>query len=393
MAGLRVLQAVLDINTRSWDIPRLEAVQGDYGSFTLQVTVVASGVVVNITGWRANFVASPDDIHIVTDPVINFTDPTNGKFEYTFVKEAFSTPSGPNGIDNARFVLIKQDGTQLSGMPRFTYHVDKDPAQGKIDAQDYIGDFAAFQAQVTALQTQFNTLQSQITAMNVVKKTGDSMTGNLQFDVASERLVRGFNYATNTAGAGIFFNQSGFGLSDWTNNFRFATYSTATKKMNFLINSLTIDSKPVANTTDSVQKAGDSTVTGTIDATNLKIATKDVATQEFVNAFAPYVELFNGSAYFLDTNVFTFPADAVKVGLFVQVSRYTPGTGPLNYGTRTIFIPKSSLNPSIGTGWEGMAGTDGAKKVLVYNATSIRGHADNGTTPNNGWCVRTIGYR
>ncbi|MBC2370523.1 BppU family phage baseplate upper protein [Listeria booriae] len=273
MAGLRVLQAVLDINTRSWDIPRLEAVQGDYGSFTLQVTVVASGVVVNITGWRANFVASPDDIHIISDPVINFTDAANGKFEYTFVKEAFSTPGT---IDNARFVLIKQDGTQLSGMPRFTYHVDEDPAQGKIDQKDYIGDFAAFQAQVTDLQTQFNTLQSQITAMNVVKKTGDSMTGNLQFDVSSERLLRGFDYAGNKGIAGLFFNLTGFGFSDWVNNVRFATYSTATKKFNFVKDYLTADGKPVANTTDSVQKTGDSTVVGIISATDFKVGSQSV---------------------------------------------------------------------------------------------------------------------
>ncbi|MBC1524787.1 BppU family phage baseplate upper protein [Listeria booriae] len=391
MAGLRVIQAVLDINTRSWDIPRLEAVQGDYGSFTLQVTVVASGVVVNITGWRANFVASPDDVHIISDPVINFTDTVNGKFEYTFVKEAFSTPGT---IDNARFVLIKQDGTQLSGMPRFTYHVDKDPAQGKIDQKDYIGDFAAFQAQVTDLQTQFNTLQSQITAMNVVKKSGDTMTGNLQFDTANERAMRGFDFTTNKGVAGIYFNLSGFGFSDWINNIKFATYSTTSKKFNFLKDYLTVDSKPVANTTDSVQKTGDSTVAGTIDATNLKISTKDVATQEFVNTFAPYVQLFKGAAYFLDTNTYTFPADAVKLGLYIDVSRYTPGTGPLEYGFRTIFIPREALLENSGKAiWEGMVGTDGAKKIFYGTATSIKGHADNGASPNSGWCIRRIGYR
>ncbi|MBC2005537.1 BppU family phage baseplate upper protein [Listeria booriae] len=388
MAGLRVLQAVLDINTRSWDIPRLEAVQGDYGSFTLQVTVVASGVVVNITGWRANFVASPDDIHIISDPVINFTDAANGKFEYTFVKEAFSTPGT---IDNARFVLIKQDGTQLSGMPRFTYHVDEDPAQGKIDQKDYIGDFAAFQAQVTALQTQFNTLQSQITAMNVLPLDGTKkMTGT----IVSE-------HDTPIAGqqTGAWWYRITKTLTNSFIQFSLATRVTGisnTKGLgyDFIQDYLRLNGKDVAIKDDSVQKTGNSTVSGVIDATNLKISTKDVATQDFVNTFAPYVQLFKGAAYFLDTNTYTFPVDAVKLGLYIDVSRYTPGTGPLEYGFRTIFIPREALLENSGKAiWEGMVGTDGAKKIFYGTATSIKGHADNGASPNSGWCIRRIGYR
>ncbi|MBC2163411.1 BppU family phage baseplate upper protein [Listeria booriae] len=273
MAGLRVIEAILDINTKSWDIPKIEAIQGDINSLTLRVTLEASGVVVPIVGWRANFVAFPDNVHIVSDPVINFTDAANGIFEYTFVKQAFAVPGV---IDNARFVLIKEDGSQLSGMPRFTYEVEEDPSQGKVEIDDFIGDFAALQTKITGLQNQLNSLQTQLTDMNVVKRTGDAMTGNLTFDVAAERLIRGFNYATNTAGAGIFFNQGAFGFSDWTNNFRFATYSIASKKMNFLINSLTIDGKSVANTTDSVQKAGDSTVVGIISATDFKVGSQSV---------------------------------------------------------------------------------------------------------------------
>lgn len=388
MAGLRVLQAVLDINTRSWDIPRLEAVQGDYGSFTLQVTVVASGIVVNITGWRANFVASPDNIHIISDPVINFTDPVNGKFEYTFVKEAFSTPGT---IDNARFVLIKQDGTQLSGMPRFTYHVDKDPAQGKIDAQDYIGDFAAFQTQVTALQTQFNTLQSQITAMNVLPLDGSkAMTGTIisESDTPLQARKDGNWWARITRNATNAFIQ--FSLAARITGIN----NTTGLGYDFIQNYLRLNGKDVALKDDSVQKTGNSTVAGIIDATGLKIATKDVATQEYVNAFAPYNQLFKGAAYFLDTNSYTFPADNVKLGLYIDISRYTPGTGALDYGFRTIFIPREAMLENSGKAiWESMVGTDGAKKIFYATPTSIKGHADNGASPANGWCIRRVGYR
>ncbi|MBC1456242.1 tape measure protein [Listeria newyorkensis] len=91
---------------------------------------------------------------------------------------------------------------------------------------------------------------------------------------------------------------------------------------------------------------------------------------------------------------YTFPADAVKLGLYIDISRYTPGTGALEYGFRTIFIPREAMLENSGKAiWESMVGTDGAKKIFYATPTSIRGHADNGASPANGWCIRRVGYR
>ncbi|MBC1290638.1 BppU family phage baseplate upper protein [Listeria booriae] len=211
MAGLRIIEAILDINTKSWDIPKIEAIQGDIGSLTLRITLEASGTVVPIVGWRANFVAFPDRIHIVSDPVVNFTNPSKGEFEYTFVKEAFSVPGI---IDNARFVFIKEDGTQLTGMPRFTYEVEEDPSQGKIEMDDFIGDFTLLQAQITAIELKNNALENQINSLNIVKvsettnwQKGVKITADNGYSKAVPVGVADWNAFTETGFYSVYATQ------------------------------------------------------------------------------------------------------------------------------------------------------------------------------------------
>ncbi|MBC2367839.1 hypothetical protein HBP99_04290 [Listeria booriae] len=223
-----------------------------------------------------------------------------------------------------------------------------------------LGDKTDMLAQFKAVEDAYAALNAQFNSANVVKKSGDTMTGDLAFDVTGERLIRAYDPATKVFQAGIFFNLTGFGVADWKNNIRPLTYSTATKKFNFIKDSLTLDGK-------------------------------NVATEDFVKNYSVEKEIFKGAAYFLDTNVFTWNTDDVKEYIYIEVSRYQVGTGALDYGKNIMIIPKSSLTANAGTAyWMPMAGTDGAKKVFYCSATSIKGHADNSESPNNGWCVRRI---
>ncbi|KGL45070.1 hypothetical protein EP56_05800 [Listeriaceae bacterium FSL A5-0209] len=387
MTAIRTIKAVLDINKRTWEIERIEAVQGDVKSLTVEASVIQRGIGLNITGWRSSFLAVLNDSYIVSDPVVDIVDAKNGRFNYTFCEAAFSIP----GEIEASFVLIKEDGTELTGMPRFTYHVAPNETEGKLPIEHYLGEFANLQAQITDILLQNKALQSQIDAMNVLPLDGSkAMVGAIisEADTPLQARKDGNWWVRITRNATNAFIQ--FSLAARITGIN----NTTGLGYDFIQNHLRLNGKDVALKDDSVQKTGNSTVAGIIDAAGLKIATKDVATQEFVNAFAPYVQLFKGAAYFLDTNVYTFPADAVKIGIFITVARYLPGTGPLGYGKRTIIIPREELVESSGKAvWEGMVGTDGAKKVFYATATTIRGHADNGVSPANGWCIERVGYR
>lgn len=399
MTAIRTIKAVLDINKRTWEIERIEAVQGDVKSLTVEASVIQRGVGLNITGWRSSFLAVLNDSYIVSDPMVDIVDAKNGRFNYTFCEAAFSIP----GEIEASFVLIKEDGTELTGMPRFTYHVAPNKTEGKLPIENYIGEFAKLQAQITDILLQNNDLQAQIDAMNVVKQ---SETTNWQKGVKitadsgnSKALPTGVTDWNNFVETGLY---TVYATSLTANkppapgpylNVEIHRRSTDTtyQRVTDVASNRTFYRSQLTGTWTSWLEA--ETITGAQAKADAAKASANNYTNTAIMTFAPYIELFNGAAYFLDTNVFTFPANVMQIGLYIQVSRYTPGTGPLNYGTRTIIIPRESMSPAIGTGWEPMAGTDGAKKVLIYTNTSIKGHADNGTAPNNGWCVRTIGYR
>ncbi|MCX85523.1 DUF2479 domain-containing protein [Listeria monocytogenes] len=213
MSVLRKIRATLDLNKKTWNVERIEAVQGDIDSLTLAVQIVEDGKLKDLTGYKLTFaVVLPETVNYVIDD-LHFDNEKleEGYFEYTFVKEAFSVP----GVyDTARFILQKSNGTELSGMPRFTYYVEKDPLQGKVVVESYISDFERLEAMIAEveneitvesarlnveiekidikidtetdkLQREADALQTQFDNLNpsqFVKKTGDTLTGALQFD-------------------------------------------------------------------------------------------------------------------------------------------------------------------------------------------------------------------
>ncbi|HBJ8885248.1 TPA: BppU family phage baseplate upper protein [Listeria monocytogenes] len=163
MTALRKINATLDLNKKSWNIERIEAVQGDIDSLMIAVQIVENGKLKDLTDYKPTFaVVLPGTVKYVIDDLHFSNEKMNeGYFEYTFVKEAFSVP----GVyDTARFILQKADKTELSGMPRFTYYVEKDPLQGKVVAESYISDFERLEGLIADVETEIAGLHDEVTS-------------------------------------------------------------------------------------------------------------------------------------------------------------------------------------------------------------------------------------
>ncbi|HBM3758439.1 TPA: BppU family phage baseplate upper protein, partial [Listeria innocua] len=166
MSALRKINATLDLNRKTWNIERIEAVQGDIDSLMIAVQIVENGKLKNLTGYKATFaVVLPGTVEYVIDD-LHFSNEKmdEGYFEYTFVKEAFSVA----GVyDTARFILQNEAGTELSGMPRFTYYVEKDPLQGKVVAESYVSDFERLEQMIHAVELEIAELHDEVTSESV----------------------------------------------------------------------------------------------------------------------------------------------------------------------------------------------------------------------------------
>ncbi|ELU6142209.1 BppU family phage baseplate upper protein [Listeria monocytogenes] len=163
MTTLRKINATLDLNRKTWNIERIEAVQGDIDSLMIAVQIVENGKLKDLTDYKPTFaVVLPGTVKYVIDDLHFSNEKMNeGYFEYTFVKEAFSVP----GVyDTARFILQNEDGTELSGMPRFTYYVEKDPLQGKVVAESYISDFERLEGLIADVETEITGLHDEVTS-------------------------------------------------------------------------------------------------------------------------------------------------------------------------------------------------------------------------------------
>ncbi|EKN7590578.1 BppU family phage baseplate upper protein [Listeria monocytogenes] len=166
MTALRKINATLDLNRKSWNIERIEAVQGDIDSLMIAVQIVENGKLKDLTDYKPTFaVVLPGTVKYVIDDLHFSNEKMNeGYFEYTFVKEAFSVP----GVyDTARFILQNEDGTELSGMSRFTYYVEKDPLQGKVVAESYISDFERLEQMIHAVELEIAELHDEVTSESV----------------------------------------------------------------------------------------------------------------------------------------------------------------------------------------------------------------------------------
>ncbi|MBC1272694.1 hypothetical protein [Listeria booriae] len=115
------------------------------------------------------------------------------------------------------------------------------------------------------------------------------------------------------------------------------------------------------------------------------------AANAYTDAYFASKNVWNGATYFLGTHTFSWNAADMKLGVFVEVQRYTPGTGPLGYGYFEFFIPRNFIlrNPAKAI-WLCMPGADGTRKTIRCTSTTIQGDDTNGDSPANAYCVSNV---
>lgn len=434
--ALRNIPITVDLNRSVRSNQEIWGRVGDNGLMTLNVSVIdtsdSTKKVVNLTGLKFYFtIVYPDGTYFRDSlGVVNRVD-AEGTFDYTLAANCFAQA----GEFECHFRIEQGTTTVLrSGTRDFTLTVAADPLQGNIEMDNFASDIdqlnadiqsaiAESQAQlndaledlaiastnVDAAVVKANEVIAAINANQVVKTadtinwqkaklTTDAGIAKAPPDVTTLAAIteQGSFYMNSTAvakltdapvaGTGAFRLENHKLVTGTAveQHARYFSPSNAAANRHFFryVGATASPWREYENTTGSQAKA---------DAAQ---ATATAYTDTALSSFAPYVQLFRGAAYFLDTNSYTFPADAVKIGLYIDVSRYTPGTGALDYGFRTIFIPREAMLENSGKAiWESMVGTDGAKKIFYATPTSIKGHAENGASPANGWCIRRVGYR
>ncbi|EAE9451242.1 BppU family phage baseplate upper protein [Listeria monocytogenes] len=192
------------------DNPRVLGCVGDSDTITANITVVNGSEETDLTSWKLMFTAAlPDGIHYIEDKGDAYNnlvviEASSGRFDYTFTKETFSMAGT---INNARFILYREDATLQSKIDvkntcAFEIEIEPDALQGKISVNDFTSDIIKFEQEMSVLdsrikeadenisiaENRIDNLEDEISASgvakiaDVVKKTGDTLTGTLQFD-------------------------------------------------------------------------------------------------------------------------------------------------------------------------------------------------------------------
>jgi hypothetical protein len=210
MASVMNVPIKLNLAGEVTDNPRIVGCVGDSDTITANITFVNGSDIIDLTNWKLMFTAAlPDGLHYVEDKGdaynnLVIVDPVHGRVDYTFTKETFSVPGT---INNARFILYREDATLQSEIDvkntcAFEIEIENDALQGKISVNDFSSDIIKFEQDLSSLQSRIDDADENITnaenrlddleeeiesdgiakSADVVAKSGDTMTGALQFD-------------------------------------------------------------------------------------------------------------------------------------------------------------------------------------------------------------------
>ncbi|MGU9546134.1 BppU family phage baseplate upper protein, partial [Bacillus cereus] len=105
-------------------------------------------------------------------------DAKNGVFSYSFTSQAVSTS------DDWTAYFVMEKNTERMSTPDIRIALRRDVKEGNIKIENYISDFEILKKTIDELQRKLN-------AMDVVKKSGDTMSGDLKLDtdIALKRLT------------------------------------------------------------------------------------------------------------------------------------------------------------------------------------------------------------
>ncbi|MBJ7955791.1 BppU family phage baseplate upper protein [Bacillus cereus] len=252
------IKLVLDINKTQQ--AQLNAVvtgrQGDKATVTVNVFVVDGGVPYNLTGNTVYYEGlKPNNAYVRDTSGVKMINATQGNFEYTFRPETF----GVAGIGKRSYFSIEQGGTIRASTQDFGLVTLADAMTGNTMSDPYISELEELinlaqwlvddiNSRWTSINTQLTQLQNKLNTMDVVKRSGDTMTGNLLMDVGgTSRRIEFVNGATKLAG--LYSSPTRFLFQDIQGNSAPWEYDYTTKSFN------------INGATNVVKKAGD-TMTG-----------------------------------------------------------------------------------------------------------------------------------
>ncbi|WP_151035552.1 BppU family phage baseplate upper protein [Bacillus wiedmannii] len=208
---MRTETIVLDLSNQS--MPRtITARENDRNGFKIVGNLKERGKVVDLTGFAVFYEAiSPlgffvRDIAVIT----NFRD---GVFEYTVSKEAVSSA----GVWVGYFAFEK--GTERFTTQDIRISLGSDVKSGSVQLENYIAEF-------DKLKKRIDTLQIAVDKADIVKRTGDTMTGTLimanaqvggdmVFNNAGGRRSRLFIDNSNGGTAFTLVTEKTAGKGDW----------------------------------------------------------------------------------------------------------------------------------------------------------------------------------
>ncbi|MGE1025176.1 BppU family phage baseplate upper protein, partial [Bacillus sp. GMs2/2] len=208
--------------------------QNDKNGLKITVYVREKGQIVDLTGYAVKYEAINQIGQFVRDDA-EIVDAKNGVFSYTLSSQAVSTS------DDWTAYFVMEKSTERMSTPDIRITLRRDVKEGNIKIENYISEFEIIKKTLDELQQKLNT-------MNVVKKTGDTMTNSLAIDLATSGgllLKRG---GTNVSG--LFARQGSTGKGDQT-----YLYDYVGNKIAMDYNSK--DGFTFNDSTNLVKKAGD----------------------------------------------------------------------------------------------------------------------------------------
>ncbi|WP_342761878.1 BppU family phage baseplate upper protein [Bacillus sp. BR3(2024)] len=207
--------------------------QNDKNGLKITVNVREKGQLVDLTGYAVKYEAINQVGLFVRDDA-QIVDAKNGVFSYTLSSQAVSTS------DDWTAYFVMEKSTERMSTPDIRITLRRDVKEGNIKIENYISEFEIIKKTLDELQRKLN-------AMDVVRKSGDTMPGNLLFDRAGTANTN--KIAFSTAGVEeLNFYQTGdgyYGIRDVKGNQGVWDYNRNNKTFN------------VSANTNLVKKAGD----------------------------------------------------------------------------------------------------------------------------------------
>ncbi|PGW52268.1 hypothetical protein COE14_22890 [Bacillus thuringiensis] len=207
--------------------------QNDKNGLKITVYVREKGQNVDLTGYAVKYEAI-NQIGLFVRDDAEIVDAKNGVFSYTLSSQAVSTS------DDWTAYFVMEKSTERMSTPDIRITLRRDVKEGNIKIENYISEFEI-------IKKTLDELQQKLSTMDVVKRSGDTMPGNLLFDRAG--IANTNKIAFSTAGVEeLNFYQTGdgyYGIRDVKGNQGVWDYNRNNKTFN------------VSANTNLVKKAGD----------------------------------------------------------------------------------------------------------------------------------------